>query len=258
MVAGLVISTLKGTPLYALAKNANVYGGKTLSKAEMVFFQQQAREMGFDPIKYGLEITPEDMEGENFKETKKNTNGVQNYIQKSYENQFGKKNNAVKTAQDAETKAYAIIKVAKEAFARNHRGVEFCPEQLGSKPNFMAPEYKDNLTKYVSDLNAWAQDVAHGYNDADSLSNEQLARLIMANDNQNTVDAAIHREVIAESLGDEIGGVEDAVKQEGASTRRIVKQEGANTRQTVREESKETRINDDINSSITREQVRAS
>ena len=43
-MAGFDISQLQGTPLYQLAKNANVYGGKTLSKTEMVFFQQQCRE----------------------------------------------------------------------------------------------------------------------------------------------------------------------------------------------------------------------
>ena len=70
-MAGYDINLLKGTPLYDLARNANVYGGKTLSKTEMVFFQQQCREMGFDPAKYGLEVETEDLEGADFKETQK-------------------------------------------------------------------------------------------------------------------------------------------------------------------------------------------
>lgn len=185
-MSGYEIAQLKGTPLYDLARNANVYGGKTLSKTEMVFFQQQCREMGFDPAKYGLEVETEDLEGANYKETQKAQKNLTNSIDQAYQGQFGKKNNAVETAKGAETKAYAIINTAKEAFVRNHGDVNFTPESLGQRPNFMAPEYKDNLTKYVSDLNAWGNKVAEQYRNADNMTNEQLADKIMQNDDKNT------------------------------------------------------------------------
>lgn len=169
-----------------MARNANVYGGKTLSKTEMVFFQQQCREMGFDPARYGLEVETEDLEGADFKETQRAQRNLTNSIDQAYQGQFGKKNNAVQVAKDAETRAYSIINTAKEAFVRNHGDVNFTPENLGQRPNFMAPEYKDNLTKYVSDLNAWGNKVAEQYRNADNMTNEQLAAQIMNNDNANT------------------------------------------------------------------------
>lgn len=229
----------------------------------MVFFQQQAKEMGFNPERYGLEIVSEDLEGADYRETEKNTKNVSNFIKKSYEGQFGKKNNAVQTAQDAETRAYSNIKIAKSAFARNHKGVEFAPENLGARPNFMDPKYKDNLTKYVSDLNAWAQDVAHAYQDADSMSNEQLAAMIMQNSDDNAafnagVTVATADEVIAndnenaailyqqgedtqQAVREEGQSTRKAVHAEGAATRKAVHQEGAATRRVVREEGAATR-----------------
>lgn len=131
-MAGFDISQLKGTPLYALAKNANVYGGKTLSKTEMVFFQQQCKEMGFKPEKFGLEIVTEDIEGENFKETRKNQEKLTDSINDAYKSQFGRKNNAVDTAKGSETKAYAIINTAKEGFSKAHGDDNnFIPDSLG-------------------------------------------------------------------------------------------------------------------------------
>lgn len=152
----------------------------------MVFFQQQCREMGFDPARYGLEVETEDLEGADFKETQRAQRNLTNSIDQAYQGQFGKKNNAVQVAKDAETRAYSIINTAKEAFVRNHGDVNFTPENLGQRPNFMAPEYKDNLTKYVSDLNAWGNKVAEQYRNADNMTNEQLAAQIMNNDNANT------------------------------------------------------------------------
>lgn len=219
-MAGYDIAQLKGTPLYDLARNANVYGGKTLSKTEMVFFQQQCREMGFDPAKYGLEVETEDLEGADFKETQKAQKNLTNSIDQAYQGQFGKKNNAVQVAKDAETRAYSIIYTAKEAFVRNHGDVNFTPEYLGQRPNFMAPEYKDNLTKYVSDLNAWGNKVAEQYRNANNMTNEQLADKIMANDNKNTqmiidndeADAAL-RTALTLGVGTELAEKMDDITQ---------------------------------------------
>ena len=43
-MAGFDISQLQGTPLYQLAKNANVYGGKNPEQNRDGIFQQQCRE----------------------------------------------------------------------------------------------------------------------------------------------------------------------------------------------------------------------
>lgn len=213
-MAGYDINLLKGTPLYDLARNANVYGGKTLSKTEMVFFQQQCREMGFDPAKYGLEVETEDLEGADFKETQKSQKNLANAIDQAYQGQFGKKNNAVQVAKDAETRAYSIINTAKEAFTRNHGETKFAPESLGLRPNFMAPEYKGNLTKYVSDLNAWGQKVAEQYRNADAMTNEELAQLIMANDDKNA----------AMNAGVTVGVGEAVMKNDDINTALLSKQ----------------------------------
>lgn len=246
MTAGFEISQLKGTPLYALAKNANVYGGKTLSKTEMVFFQQQCKEMGFSPEKYGLEIASEDVEGENFKETKKNLEKLTDSINDAYKSQFGRKNNAVETAKSAETKAYAIINTAKEGFVRSHGDNSgFIPENLGQRPNFMAPEYKDNLTKYVSDLNGWAQKVSEQYRNAESKTNEELAKMIMTNSDFNAAtNATITQEVGEAVIANDNKNAKDInanVDREGAATRRAVHNEGAATRRTVHNEGAATR-----------------
>lgn len=142
--------------------------------------------MGYDPAKYGLEVETEDLEGADYKETQKAQRNLTNAIDQAYQGQFGKKNNAVQVAKDAETRAYSTINTAKEAFVRNHGDVNFIPDNLGLRPNFMAPEYKDNLTKYVSDLNAWGNKVAEQFRNADAMTNEQLAGLIMQNDDENT------------------------------------------------------------------------
>lgn len=246
MTAGFEISQLKGTPLYALAKNANVYGGKTLSKTEWVFFEQQCNQMGFSPEKYGLEIASEDIEGENFKETKKNLEKLTDSINDAYKSQFGRKNNAVETAKSAETKAYAIINTAKEGFVSSHGDNSgFIPENLGQRPNFMAPEYKDNLTKYVSDLNGWAQKVSEQYRNAESKTNEELAKMIMTNSDSNAaINATITQEVGDEIMANDNKNAKDInanVDREGAATRRAVHNEGAATRRAVHNEGAATR-----------------
>lgn len=255
-MAGYDIAQLKGTPLYDLARNANVYGGKTLSKTEMVFFQQQCREMGFDPAKYGLEIETEDLEGADFKETQRAQRNLTNSIDQAYQGQFGKKNNAVQVAKDAETRAYSIINTAKEAFVRNHGDVNFTPENLGQRPNFMAPEYKDNLTKYVTDLTAWGNKVAEQYRNADNMTNEQLAAQIMNNDNANTqmimsnddantaFQAALTLEVgaeLAEKMDANTQAIINEVKAGNAEVIKAIKTAEGNIIHVVRTEGGHTR-----------------
>ena len=259
-MAGYDINLLKGTPLYDLARNANVYGGKTLSKTEMVFFQQQCREMGFDPAKYGLEVETEDLEGADFKETQKSQKNLANAIDQAYQGQFGKKNNAVQVAKDAETRAYSIINTAKEAFTRNHGETKFIPENLGLRPNFMAPEYKGNLTKYVSDLNAWGQKVAEQYRNADAMTNKELAQLIMANDDKNAaMNAGVTVGVggaVSQTVKDEGEATREAVKQDGDETRAGVRKEGARTRNAVHNEGVRTRNTVHREGAATRSAVR--
>ena len=246
MTAGFEISQLKGTPLYALAKNANVYGGKTLSKTEMVFFQQQCKEMGFSPEKYGLEIASEDIEGENFKETKKNLEKLTDSINDAYKSKIKKKNNAVETAKSAETKAYAIINTAKEGFVRSHGDNSgFIPENLGQRPNFMAPEYKDNLTKYVSDLNGWAQKVSEQYRSAESKTNEELAAMIMTNSNSNAaINAGITQGVGAAIMANDdknAEGINANIDQSAKNINANVDKRSREIKGTVREEASRTR-----------------
>ncbi len=222
MAAGFDISQLKGTPLYALAKNANVYGGKSLSKTEMVFFQQQCREMGFDPEKYGLEVVSEDIEGADFKETQKNMEKLTDSINDAYKHQFGKKNNAVATAQGAETKAYAIINTAKEAFTKAHGdNSNFVPDSLGQRPNFTDPQYKDNLTKYVTDFNVWANKVAEQYRNAADMTSKDLAAMIMQNDDANAAMNAGVSVAVGEAVMDKL---QDLQKQLEDGTAKVIKE----------------------------------
>ena len=235
-MAGFDISQLQGTPLYQLAKNANVYGGKTLSKTEMVFFQQQCREMGFSPEQYGLEIIPEDIEGENYKETRKNQEKLTNSIRDAYKGQFGKKNNAIETAQGAETKAYAIIHTAKEAFTKAHgENLDFVPDDLGHRPNFMDPQYKDNLTKYVTDLNVWAGRVAEDYRNAADMTSKDLAEMVMRNDDKNAAMNAGVTVAVGEAV---MNNLDELQKQIADGTAQIIKEvkiQGNGTRVTVKD-----------------------
>lgn len=235
-MAGFDISQLQGTPLYQLAKNANVYGGKTLSKTEMVFFQQQCREMGFSPEQYGLEIIPEDIEGENYKETRKNQEKLTNSIRDAYKGQFGKKNNAIETAQGAETKAYAIIHTAKEAFTKAHgENLDFVPDDLGHRPNFMDPQYKDNLTKYVTDLNVWAGRVAEDYRNAADMTSKDLAEMVMRNDDKNAAMNAGVTVAVGEAV---MNNLDELQKQVADGTAQIIKEvkiQGNATRVTVKD-----------------------
>ena len=235
-MAGFDISQLQGTPLYQLAKNANVYGGKTLSKTEMVFFQQQCREMGFSPEQYGLEIIPEDIEGENYKETRKNQEKLTNSIRDAYKGQFGKKNNAIETAQGAETKAYAIIHTAKEAFTKAHgENLNFVPDDLGHRPNFMDPQYKDNLTKYVTDLNVWAGRVAEDYRNAADMTSKDLAEMVMRNDDKNAAMNAGVTVAVGKAVMDNLGELQKQIADGTAQIIKEVKIQGNATRVTVRD-----------------------
>ena len=234
-MAGFDIAQLKGTPLYELAKNANVYGGRSLSKTEMVFFQQQCKEMGFDPEKYGLEIIPEDIEGENFKETKKNMERITDSINDAYKSQFGKKNNAVATAKDAETKAYAIINTAKEGFSKAHGDDNnFIPDSLGQRPNFMDPQYKDNLTKYVTDLNVWANKVAEQYRNAADMTNQDLAAMIMQNDDANAALNAQVTVAVGESLAENMQELQKQLTEGKAEIIKEVQIQGGATRVAIK------------------------
>lgn len=235
-MAGFDISQLQGTPLYQLAKNANVYGGKTLSKTEMVFFQQQCREMGFSPEQYGLEIIPEDIEGENYKETRKNQEKLTNSIRDAYKGQFGKKNNAIETAQGAETKAYAIIHTAKEAFTKAHgENLDFVPDDLGHRPNFMDPQYKDNLTKYVTDLNVWAGRVAEDYRNAADMTSKDLAEMVMRNDDKNAAMNAGVTVAVGKAVMDNLDELQKQIADGTAQIIKEVKIQGNATRVTVKD-----------------------
>ena len=210
--------------------------GKTLSKTEMVFFQQQCREMGFSPEQYGLEIIPEDIEGENYKETRKNQEKLTNSIRDAYKGQFGKKNNAIETAQGAETKAYAIIHTAKEAFTKAHgENLDFVPDDLGHRPNFMDPQYKDNLTKYVTDLNVWAGRVAEDYRNAADMTSKDLAEMVMRNDDKNAAMNAGVTVAVGEAV---MNNLDELQKQIADGTAQIIKEvkiQGNATRVTVKD-----------------------
>lgn len=234
-MAGFDISQLKGTPLYALAKNANVYGGKTLSKTEMVFFQQQCKEMGFKPEKFGLEIVTEDIEGENFKETRKNQEKLTDSINDAYKSQFGRKNNAVDTAKGSETKAYAIINTAKEAFTKAHGdNNKFVPDSLGQRPNFMDPQYKDNLTKYVTDLNVWANKVAEQYRNAADMTSKDLAAMIMNNDDKNAEFNAEVTVKVGEAVMDNLAELQKQIADGTAQIIKEVQIQGGATRVAIK------------------------
>jgi hypothetical protein len=234
---GFDIAQLKGTPLYQLAKNANIYGGETLSKTEMVFFKQQCREMGFNPEDYGLNIVSEDVEGETYKETIKNQENLNKSITNSFKTQFGQKN-AYEVAQQAETKAYAMILTAKDAFINAHgKQLQFTPEALGNKPNPMDTKYSKNMTQYVADLNGWAKDVAKNYTDASHLTNEQLAALIMKNDDRNAQMNAAATVAVGEAVieNDDLNSahLEKHIQDNTTKIIKEVRNDGQKTRATI-------------------------
>ena len=196
----------------------------------------QSAEMGFSPEQYGLEIIPEDIEGENYKETRKNQEKLTNSIRDAYKGQFGKKNNAIETAQGAETKAYAIIHTAKEAFTKAHgENLDFVPDDLGHRPNFMDPQYKDNLTKYVTDLNVWAGRVAEDYRNAADMTSKDLAEMVMRNDDKNAAMNAGVTVAVGEAV---MNNLDELQKQIADGTAQIIKEvkiQGNATRVTVKD-----------------------
>jgi hypothetical protein len=230
MSNGVSISQFAGTPLYALAQNANINGGATLTDTEMVLFQQQCKQMGFNPEDYGLSVITQDLEGANAKETSKNVANLNKSISSSYKKQFGQKN-AYEVAQQAETKAYAIIRTAKNAFESNHQNIGFTPHDLSNKPNPMDSEYANNMTAYVTDLNVWASRVADQYAKADSKTNTQLAEEIIQNTNANgqmnaRVTAAVGEAVIAnlsKAIEEGTATIVKEVKIQGGATRVAIK-----------------------------------
>ncbi len=238
MPAGFSIETLKGTPLYALAQNANVSGGDTLDAAEMQVFQSQMKNMGWTPEQFGLAVETTDKAGETAKETRKNMEQAGKDLEKSYKAQFGKQ--GAEAAQTAEQRADAIVKTAYDMFNYEHVGVVFTPQSLGTRPKYTAPEYRDDVARYSGDLMMWANSVKQEYINATKMTNEQLTALIIKNDNNNARDVMINDNINADQLSNKI----DASTEE---INRNVDSEGARTRATVRQEGEMTRLNDDIN-----------
>lgn len=260
MVMDVSIKQFNGTPLYALAQNANVNGGDTLTKVEFAIMQQQMKNLGLTFEEYGLKISSADLEGENSKRTRSNILEVGNDLNKAYKKQFGSKNGVV-VAQTAELKADAIIKTALDMFNSEHPDIIFTPKSLGARPQFTQPKYKDNPSIYAMDLSDWASTVKMEYINATKLSNEALAALIIDNSNANT--ALLSAEMLAyanellEAIEDGTAQVINTVKDaegniiktvrnaEGHIVRvvqdsanrviKVVKEEGVKTRNTVRE-----------------------
>ena len=182
--SGIDIGVFKGTPLYALANNANVNGGKTLTASEFIIFEQQMKNLGMTFEEFGLRVAPPEQEGASAKETRKNHEQAGTELQKAYRSQFGKA--GVQTAQTAETRADATVKTAYDMFRYEHKDTNFTPKSLGARPQFTDAQYKDNVTQYAVDLNTWANNVKTEYIEATRMSNEQLAQMVMNNDNKNT------------------------------------------------------------------------
>ena len=194
MVKEVSIKQFGGTPLLALAQNANVNGGETLTKLEFAIMQQQMKNLGMTFEDYGLVVTSSDLEGANSKETRKNVDILGSDLNKAYKKQFGSKNN-VNVVQTAELKADAIIKTALDMFQSEHPDIVFTPKSLGTRPQFTQPQYKDKPTTYVMDLSEWANTVKMEYINATKLSNEALAAMIIDNNNEQT--AILSAELLA-------------------------------------------------------------
>ncbi len=238
MSNGFSIDTLRGTPLYALAQNANVNGGGTLDAAEMFAFQQQMQNMGWTPEQFGLAIEVTDNAGETAKETRKNMQQAGKDLEKSYKTQFGKQ--GAEAAQTAEQRADAMVKTAYDMFKYEHGNVMFIPKSLGARPKYTNAQYMDDVSRYSADLMNWANDVKQEYINATKMTNAELAALIINNDNNNARDIMINDNINAGQLSDKI---DDSTKQ----INKNVDSEGAATRATVRQEGAKTRANDDAN-----------
>ena len=268
MSTGFSIDSLKGTPLYALAQNANVNGGGTLDASEMFAFQSQMKNMGWTPEQFGLAIDTNDNNAETAKETRKNMERAGKDLEKSYKAQFGKQ--GAEAAQTAEQRADAIVKTAYDMFNYEHSGVMFTPQSLGTRPKYTAPEYMDDVARYSGDLMMWANSVKQEYINATKMTNEQLAAIIMQNDNNNARDIMINDNINADQLSNQVAAegaatretVRDdgaatraTVRSDGAATRRAVHREGTETRRAVHDEGAITRLHDDINTQGVHEHI---
>ena len=109
----------------------------------------------------------------------------------------------------------------------------------------MAPEYKDNLTKYVSDLNGWAQKVSEQYRSAESKTNEELAAMIMTNSNSNAaINAGITQGVGAAIMANDdknAEGINANIDQSAKNINANVDKRSREIKGTVREEASRTR-----------------
>ncbi len=268
MTGGFSIEGLKGTPLYALAQNANVNGGGTLDASEMFVFQSQMKNMGWTPEQFGLAIETTDNAGETAKETRKTMEQAGKDLDKSYRAQFGKQGS--EAAQTAEQRADAIVRTAYDMFKYEHSDSFFTPQSLGSRPKYTAPEYKDNVAQYSADLMLWASSVKQEYINAAHMTNEQLAAIIMQNDNNNAQDIMINDNINADQLSNQVategaatreavageGAVTRAtVRNDGAATRQAIREEGVRTRDVVREEGEFIRFNDNVNTAGVRTHI---
>lgn len=237
MSNGLSIEQFKGTPLYALAQNANVNGGKTLDAQEQAMFESQMKNMGWTPEQFGLAVESEEKAGESAKETRKNIAEAGKDLEKSYKSQFGKQ--GAEAAEKSEQRASSTVKTAYDLFSSEHPYSIFTPKSLGARPKYTAPEYKNDVAAYAADLTAWANNVKQEYMFATKLSNEELARIIMANDNRNAAtNAAITVGYGEANLDETVAQGEktrDTVRNDGADTRKVVRQEGQHTREVVRD-----------------------
>ena len=232
MPNGFSIDALRGTPLYALAQNANVNGGGTLDAAEMFAFQQQMQNMGWTPEQFGLAVETTDNVGETAKDTRKDMQKAGKDLERSYRTQFGKQ--GADAAQTAEQRADAVVKTAYEMFKYEHGNTMFIPQSLGARPKYTNPQYMDDVSRYSADLIQWANDVKQEYINATKMTNEQLAALIMQNDNNNARDIMINDNINAGQLSDKIDEstkeINQNVDSEGAATRATVRKEGEQTR----------------------------
>lgn len=224
MSNGFSIEQVKGTPLYALAQNANVNGGSTLDAQEMAMFQSQMKDMGWTPEQFGLAIETTENAGETAKQTRKNIEEAGKDLEKSYKSQFGKQ--GAQAAEKAEQRAASVVRTAYDMFNSEHPNSNFVPKQLGARPKFTAPEYKDDASTYAADMLVWANNVKTEYMNATKMSNEQLAAIIIQNDNNNAKDIIINNNITADQVTNEVhkaaNSVKNTVHNEANKTRKAV------------------------------------
>ena len=220
---GISINEFYGTPLFALANNANVNGGTTLTKFEFAILQQQMKNLGFTFEEYGLDISSFDFEQKSAKATRDTISQAGSELQKAYKKQFGSKN-GVSAAQTAETKADSVIKTALDMYKSEHADIMFTPKALGARPQFTEPHYKNNPTAYAMDLNDWANKVKAEYINAAKLSNEALTAMIIDNNNKNTAFLGSNLVALANTILQEVeDGTAEVLKTVNNAEGNIVK-----------------------------------